>query len=197
MKTDTLPSPAPTTKSVQPSRADRTKKSVQPCRAARVELKSLVAPANVHWRFTADTIHVEAVQAPQMVDVTASVEEAVRRSGIRHGQVVLFCQHTTASVVLNEDEPLLHDDIHDFLERVASSTASYRHDDFTVRTENIVPDHGLNAHSHLKHLVLGATATVPIMDGRLALGTWQRIFFLEMDRPKPRMLLLQLSGATA
>lgn len=191
MKNDTIPSPS------RRDNGSRSKRTVQPGRGARVDVERLVAPVNVNWRFMADNIHVEAARSPQMVDVTPSVEEAVRRSGIHHGQVVLFCRHTTASVVLNEDEPLLHEDIHEFLERVASSKGSYRHDDFSVRTENLIPDHGVNAHSHLKHLVLGATATVPIMHGRLALGTWQRIFFLEMDRPKPRVLLLQLSGASA
>lgn len=193
MKTtnDTLANP------VRRDSGSRTKKAVQPGRPTQVRLEPLVPPVEVQWRFTAENLHVEASECPQMVDVTASVEEAVKRSGIRHGQVVVFCRHTTASVVLNEDEPLLHEDIRDFLEQLASSKEAYRHDDFTVRTENIVPDHGLNAHAHLKHLVLGATLTLPIIDGRLALGTWQRLFFLEMDRPKPRVLLLQLSGAVA
>lgn len=148
-------------------------------------------------RFVAEHLHVEAPTSPALVDVTTAVSEAVAAAGVTHGQVVIFCRHTTASVVVNEDEPLLHEDIADFLERIASSTADYRHDDFTIRTENIVPDHGRNAHAHLKTLVLGATLVLPVLDGRLALGHWQRVFLLEMDRPKPRVLLLQISGISA
>lgn len=148
-------------------------------------------------RFTAEHLHVEATKSPALVDITAAVEEAVRASGVAHGQVVLFCRHTTAAVVINEDESLLHEDIAAFLERIASSEASYKHDDFTIRTENLVPDHGRNAHAHLKTLVLGASMVLPVLEGRLALGQWQRIFFLEMDRPKPRVLLLQISGLPA
>jgi secondary thiamine-phosphate synthase enzyme len=153
------------------------------------------APA-VHgaWKVVSDHLYVRAEKNPQMVDITRHVQEAVGRAGISAGQVLIFCRHTTASVVMNEDEPLLHRDIEDFLEGLASSTAHYRHDDFSIRTENLVPDHGLNAHAHIKHLVLGASLVVPVVEGKLALGTWQRLFMLEMDGPKPRTLLLQTSG---
>ncbi len=157
-------------------------------------LEEVVPPIDALSRFSASYLHVQATQTPQMVDITDDVDRAVGLSHIAHGQLVLFCRHTTASIVINEDEPLLHHDIRDFLEHLASSTASYRHDDFSIRTENIVPDHGRNAHAHLKTLVLGASLVVPIIDGRLALGQWQRIFLVEMDRPKPRALLLQFSG---
>mgnify|MGYP006279019139 CR=1 FL=1 len=157
--------------------------------------RETVVPATVgEWRLVAEHLHVEAPSCPALVDVTVAVEQAVAASGVAHGQLVIFCRHTTAAVVVNEDEPLLHHDIADFLERIASSQADYRHDDFTIRTENIVPDHGRNAHAHLKTLVLGTTLVLPVLEGRLALGQWQRVFFLEMDRPKPRVLLLQISG---
>lgn len=156
-----------------------------------------VAPIEGAMRFSAQYLLICAQTSPELVDITHEVSEAVRAAGVSHGQVVIFCRHTTASVVLNEDEPLLHEDIREFLERLASSEADYRHDDFSIRTENIVPDHGRNAHAHLKTLVLGASMVLPIIDGHLALGEWQRLFLLEMDRPKERTLLLQFSGVPA
>lgn len=173
----------------QPSTA-----TASPGSVGQTSLQVAVSPLEGTCRFSAQYMTVEADDSPQMVDITRTVNEAVRQAGITHGQVVLFCRHTTASVVINEDEPLLHEDIRDFLEGLASSEADYRHDDFTIRTENIVPDHGRNAHAHLKTLVLGASLVLPILHGRLTLGEWQRIFMLEMDRPKPRTLLLQFSG---
>lgn len=155
-----------------------------------------VAPVNAQWRIAAEYLEVTPTRSPQLVDITAQVAEVVVRSGIVHGQVVIFCRHTTASVVMNEDEPLLHEDIADFLEGLASSTASYKHDDFSIRTENLIDDHGLNAHAHLKHLLLGATLTLPVIDRNIAMGAWQRVFLLEMDRPRPRALLVQVSGAS-
>lgn len=159
-----------------------------------VAVRQTVPALDGKWRFSAMDLELEAQYSPQLVDITHEVDQAVAGAGILHGQAVLFCRHTTASVVINEDEPLLHEDIRDFLERLASSQANYRHDNFDIRTENIVPDHGRNAHAHLKTLVLGSTMVLPIVNRALALGQWQRIFMLEMDRPKPRVLLLQCSG---
>jgi secondary thiamine-phosphate synthase enzyme len=162
-----------------------------------VTREAAVAPIDGKTRFSAEYLYVQAQASPELVDITHDVGQAVTDSGIAHGQVMIFCRHTTASVVINEDEPLLHEDIRDFLEALASSERDYRHDDFSIRTENIVPDHGRNAHAHLKTLVLGASVVLPILDGRLALGSWQRIFLVEMDRPKERTLLLQFTGVTA
>lgn len=156
--------------------------------------EAAITPHVAPWRIAAEYLEVTATEAPQLVDVTAAVQDCVARAGIAHGQAIVFCRHTTASVVLNENEPLLHEDVRDFLERLASSRDNYRHDDFSVRTENLIEDHGLNAHAHLKHLVLGATIALPVLERKLALGAWQRVFMLEMDRPKPRTLLVQVMG---
>lgn len=165
-------------------------------RELSVACETQVALTDGRWHFVARYLRVHARSHPELVDITRDVNDAVSASGVRHGQIVLFCRHTTASVVINEDEPLLHEDIRDFLESLASSRADYRHDDFSIRTENLVPDHGRNAHAHLKTLVLGASLVLPILDSTVALGPWQRVFLLEMDRPRPRTLLLQCSGVT-
>ncbi|MBM3461859.1 MAG: YjbQ family protein [Armatimonadetes bacterium] len=163
--------------------------------APTITFEEAIPARSATWRIAAEYLEVTASEAPQLVDITAAVQDAVARSGIAHGHVTIFCRHTTASVVLNENEPLLHEDVKEFLERLASSQGQYRHDDFSIRTENIIEDHGLNAHAHLKHLVLGATMTLPVIERKVALGAWQRIFLLEMDRPKARTLLVQVSGA--
>ncbi|MHB2017250.1 MAG: secondary thiamine-phosphate synthase enzyme YjbQ [Candidatus Xenobia bacterium] len=151
-------------------------------------------PSEGPVRVVVERLELVSQGAPQLLDLTPAVADVVSRSLIRHGQVLIFCTHTTASLVLNEDEPLLHQDVADFLEALASSQASYRHDDFSIRTHNLVPDHGRNAHAHIKQMLLGSSQILPIVNGALALGGWQRLFLLEMDRPKPRHLVVQVLG---
>ncbi|HEY4000904.1 MAG TPA: secondary thiamine-phosphate synthase enzyme YjbQ [Candidatus Xenobia bacterium] len=173
--------------------ADNVKLAEAPC---TITSRVLSVPREGVWRASAEMLEVEAQRVPQLIDITAHVQAAVRRSGVTQGQVVAYCTHTTASLVLNEDEPLLHEDIAEFLEKMASSRASYRHDDLSIRTENLIEDHGDNGHAHLKQMVLGSVQVLPIVNSELTLGMWQRLFMLEMDRPKKRNLVLQVSGLT-
>src|SRR5919199_5073324 len=77
---------------------------------------------------------VETDEPIQFVDITDDVADEVRASGLRNGIVTIFSRHTTASVRIQEDEPLLIEDMREFLERTAPSGANYRHNDFRVRT---------------------------------------------------------------
>jgi secondary thiamine-phosphate synthase enzyme len=80
------------------------------------------------------------------------------------------------------------------LERLASREHSYRHDDFAVRTVNVVEGERPNGHSHCKSLFLHASETLNIDGGRLQLGRWQRIFFLELDGARPRSVSVMVMG---
>ena len=82
----------------------------------------------------------------------------------------------------------------DFLERLAPRNHPYRHNDFDVRTVNMTPDESPNGHAHCLQLALGASQTIPIKDGRLTLGQWQRIFMVELDRARPREAVIQTFG---
>ncbi len=132
--------------------------------------------------------------SPEFIDLTPQVEAFVTESVIRVGQLTIHSLHTTAAVVINEREPLLIEDAGEFLDRLAPRDACYRHDDLSVRTVNLVPDEPANGHSHLQHLVLGGTKVVPVWQGRVALGQWQRIFLVELDGERPRQVMLQLMG---
>ena len=80
------------------------------------------------------------------------------------------------------------------LERLAPEDLPYLHNDFRVRTVNMTPNERPNGHSHCRHLFLGASETVPIVAGRLALGRWQRIFVIELDHPRQREVHVQVLG---
>lgn len=142
----------------------------------------------------ARTMEVVPTRAPELIDITERVQAFVREAGITAGLLTVHALHTTAAVIVNEREPLLHEDVEAFLDRLAPVDRAYRHDDFAIRTTNMTPDERPNGHSHLRHLMLGATETLPVHDGQVALGTWQRIFFVELDGVRPRKALLQLFG---
>jgi len=139
-------------------------------------------------------IQREASGAPEFIDITDEVTGAVEASGIREGAVTVFSRHTTAAVKINENEPLLLEDMARFLEKVAPQKAGYRHNDFTIRTANMTEDECPNGHSHCQHLLLSASETIPICDGAALLGRWQRVFLIELDRPRLREIVIQVHG---
>jgi secondary thiamine-phosphate synthase enzyme len=145
---------------------------------------------------TSETITINTGEAPHFIDLTDTVQEIITRQGIIAGSALVFSKHTTAAIVLNEHEPLLLEDISDLLTRLIPHTDSmtYRHDDFEVRTVNMTIDEKENGHAHCRHLFLGGNIQVPIRAGRLDLGRWQRIFLVELDRPRTRQVVVQLTG---
>jgi secondary thiamine-phosphate synthase enzyme len=131
----------------------------------------------------------------QFLDITDQVTEVVRSAGLREGVVTIYSRHTTAAVCIQEDEPLLLEDLRDFLHRSAPAHDHYRHNDFRVRTVHMHDDESPNGHAHCLQLMLGTSESVPVFDGELQLGTWQRIFLVELDGPRPRReVLVQALG---
>jgi secondary thiamine-phosphate synthase enzyme len=133
-----------------------------------------------------------------LIDITDRVASVVGRLGPWAGTATIFSRHTTAAVRIQEDEPLLLDDLRAFLLRLAPPEAAYGHNDFDVRTEHMHADERPNGHAHCLHLLLGASASVPVADGALHLGTWQRIFFIDLDGPRSdRAVQVQLTGLSS
>ena len=131
----------------------------------------------------------------QFVDVTDDVARAVRSTGVQNGIVTIVSRHTTMAVRIQEAEPLLLEDLLSFLRRLAPANVHYQHNDFRVRTHHMHPDESPNGHSHCLQFLLGTSETVPVEDGQLVLGEWQRIFLVELDGPRPkREVLIQTVG---
>jgi secondary thiamine-phosphate synthase enzyme len=141
-----------------------------------------------------ERLSIRTESAPQFIDLTDRVRRIVDKSGIRCGQVVVFSKHTTAAIRINEAEPELLQDFIGFLERVAPEGAEYRHNDFAVRTVNMTDNECANAHAHCRQLLLSTSETIPLIDGELCLGTWQRIFLVELDHPRERSVIVQVIG---
>jgi secondary thiamine-phosphate synthase enzyme len=123
----------------------------------------------------------------QVENITAQVQQALRTSGLRSGIVTVFIKHTTASVLIIEDEPGIRSDTKTFWDRLIPSDSTWQHN-----TRNPGEDNG---HSHLRGQLQGPSIVVPFQDQALMLGTWQQIVVVDFDtRARTRELVLQIIG---
>ena len=133
--------------------------------------------------------------APAFFDITDLVRGVVQRSGVCQGQLLAASAHTTCALIVQENEPLLLADLCDRLRRFASVDEAYRHNEMDVRTINVCgPDECANGHSHCQHALLGACVALPVAEGDVVLGRWQRVLLVELDHPRPRELTVQVTG---
>ncbi len=146
------------------------------------------------FRVWSDMVRIRTEEHLQFIDLTELIQQRVRRSGLSHGLVNVQTRHTTTAIVVNENEPLLIQDIKDLLARWAPREAGYRHDSLEDRTINRVPDERANGHSHARALVLGTAESLNVIDGKVHLGRWQRIFLVELDGGRPREISVTVMG---
>jgi secondary thiamine-phosphate synthase enzyme len=144
--------------------------------------------------FATFSIEIETATAPEFRDITDDVVALVRSSGVLFGQVSVFSLHTTAAIRINENEPLLLRDLARTIRHLVPSDVYYEHNDFGRRTVNMNDDECANGHAHCQHLLLGASETVPVLNGAPALGRYQRIFLVELDHPRAREVLVSVVG---
>ncbi|MFH5798601.1 secondary thiamine-phosphate synthase enzyme YjbQ [Haladaptatus sp. CMAA 1911] len=120
---------------------------------------------------------VETSNRVAIVDITDTVSEAVSDSA---DTCTVFVPHTTAGVVVNENERLLRSDFKTLLSRLVPRGDDYGHDQLDG-----------NADAHLRAMILGEHVTVPVEDGELALGTWQSVLFVDCDGPRTRRVVVR------
>ena len=124
--------------------------------------------------------------AGDIVDLTSKVQAAVKNAGFTAGNVTVFVPGATAGITTIEYEPGLLKDLPDLMEKLVPSNRTYEHDETW---------HDGNGFSHLRSAMIGPDVTVPFAAGKLLLGTWQQIVFLEFDnRPRDRRVILQVIG---
>ncbi len=128
---------------------------------------------------------IETTASRQHRDITDEVREVVRRAGLGAGLCHVMVLHSTAAVVVNEtDDPNIGTDVAVALDRAVPDHAGWLHD----RVDD-------NAHAHIKATLLGPSELVPVRDGDLVLGTWQRIILMEFDGPRTRQVHVQILPA--
>lgn len=124
---------------------------------------------------------IQTTTRTEIIDITDRVRTVVKESGIKNGICIISTRHTTSSIIINENERGLKNDILDMLENLIPENKSYAHN----QIDN-------NAHAHLRAVLLGMNEIVPIEDGHLVLGTWQSIFFVELDGPRKRSVNIKI-----
>lgn len=137
-------------------------------------------------------VTIETGQGISIHNVTPQIEEILRNTSINNGQVVVFSRHTTTALAINEYEVRLLEDIKVYLNKLVPPSANYLHNDLHLR--DVPPDEPINAHSHLMSMMLSTSEVIPIVEGKLALGTWQSVLFLDLDGPRKRNILIQILG---
>jgi secondary thiamine-phosphate synthase enzyme len=119
----------------------------------------------------------------EFIDLSDKVQEEVKRCAIRNGIVHVFAPHATGILILTEKDLALLEDIKAFLEELTPRDSDYRHP--------------LNAHSHLRSMLLPPDKTLPVIEGRVEFGTWQSLLFVETDvYPRERTIIIQVMGET-
>ena len=154
-----------------------------------------IEPPTPALKFYNDLFELRTEEPLQFIDLTELVAERVRRSGIVNGLVNVQTRHTTTAIVVNENEPGLLHDVTDLLARLAPRDANYRHDDLEKRP--FAPsDERPNAYSHVRSVVLAPSATLNVVEGKMQLGLWQRIFLVELDGARKRAISIAVMGMT-
>jgi secondary thiamine-phosphate synthase enzyme len=128
-----------------------------------------------------ETLTISTKGEIEFIDLTERVQKIVSQHGVRNGLAHVFAPHSTGVIILTEQEPGLLGDIKALLEKLAPKNGRYSHPS--------------NAHSHLRSVLIPPDKTIPIIDGHLALGTWQSLVFVETDvYPRLRTLIIQIIG---
>lgn len=146
-------------------------------------------------RIRTEVLHFATNAGNEFWDLTDLTREVVARSGVRHGQVTVHTPHTTTTIVLNESETGFLNDFRRMIEGIAPVEAYYEHDDHELRTENLQEDEYLNGHAHCRQMLVGsASVTIPVVDGEVLLGTWQKVLFGEFDQARERRVVVHAQG---
>jgi secondary thiamine-phosphate synthase enzyme len=138
-------------------------------------------------------INIESKIQIEFIDITTQVEDVISSSGIREGQVLVFSPHTTMSIAVNHNEPMLIRDFVKILYKVAPIDDQYSHDLFELRKDKKT-DGRSNGHSHCKTLLMGISETIPVEKGKLMITEKQAIFAIDFDGARKRELLIQVIG---
>ncbi len=117
----------------------------------------------------------------EIIDITAEVEKIVREADVDNGFVLIHEPHTTAAVTINENDPSLFTDFINIYTKIAPPNGEYEHN----RKYMGIPSEQ-NAHAHIISSLIKPSVVIPVINGRIMLGTWQRVLFIELDGPRTR-----------
>ena len=135
-------------------------------------------------------LDIETTKRVEIRDLTETVREIMRSTGVEAGLVTLSSMHTTTAVFVNEPQSALLEDVEQLLERLAPRGDDWKHNDPRYSD---CDRH--NADAHLRAIVLGSSVTLQVAEGALTMGQWQRVLMAELDGPRKRSFVLQILAA--
>ena len=122
----------------------------------------------------------------EILDITQKVSECIHSSALLNGLVTIFCPSSTSGITTIEFEPGVLQDLNEIFNEIVPKDYNYQHNEAW---------HDGNGHSHIRAALLGASITIPLVEGRMTLGTWQQIVFIDFDtRPRKREIIVQILG---
>jgi secondary thiamine-phosphate synthase enzyme len=138
-----------------------------------------------------ERLSVRSVKGTELIKITGEVQRVVEKSGVKDGIVNVFTLHVTTGLTINEDDPKLEEDIARLLVKAVPEDESYAHHHFFRKDGRMA----VNAYSHFRASLLGPSLTIPVEGGGVVLGSRQQIYFVELDGPQTRGLIVQVMGA--
>ena len=126
-------------------------------------------------------------------NITPDVVAFLATTTCLNGYLYVFSRHTTTALIINENEERLLEDLKRYLNQLVSPSGKYLHNDLHLR-KNIPPDEPRNAHAHLMAMMFNTSEVIPIIEGQLALGSWQSLLLVDLDGPRNRTVLVQING---
>jgi secondary thiamine-phosphate synthase enzyme len=144
------------------------------------------ATTGVHVR----RIEVQTSKRMEIHDLTTTVQDMVRATGVTAGLVTVSTLHTTTAIFVNEPQSALLEDVQHMLERLVPRGEEWKHNDPRYSD---CDRH--NADAHLRAIMLGSSVTLQVAEGALTMGQWQRVLMAELDGPRKRGLVLQVLAA--
>lgn len=142
------------------------------------------------------TIQVMPAHRHAFVDLTDDLRRSIKDSGVTDGCAVVFCAHTTCTLLVNEWEDGAMDDLRRRLEALVPPDVYYAHDDLERRTQNLQEGHEReNGQAHVTQMIVGGSShAIPVAAGEPLFGQWQRLLLLELDEPKDRSVVFHVFG---
>jgi secondary thiamine-phosphate synthase enzyme len=137
-------------------------------------------------------LQIETQPGIEIYNLTPQIAKLLESTTIQNGQVLIFSRHTTTALAINEYEERLLADLKVYLKKLAPPDDKYLHNDLHLR--DVPPNEPENAHSHLMAMTLSTSEVIPVVEGKLGLGTWQSVLFFELDGPRIRTVSVQITG---
>lgn len=132
----------------------------------------------------ADFVEVRSERRGEYIDITTEIEKMIDKSEVRNGVVVIHELHTTAALTIQENDASVHEDTKEIMDKLVPLDREYRHS----------YEGNANAAAHIKNQILGSNLAIPVIDGKIALGTWQRIFLVELFEGRKRRIAVCVMG---